>query len=81
MTRKFETVARKEIGRALGATQAKRCTAALMDLLGARMAIGGATAEAHWWDDHSSRLPDLFRAHTEATLAFERACLLPLDRQ
>lgn len=52
-----------------------RCLDSLMRLLEARMNLGSATAESHWWDYDPERISSAFRRHTDATLEFERACL------
>ena len=74
--REFEGVAGEDIARAKRSTGKGRCTQALMDLLGARMAIGAAASESSWTDEKRNRtMSDLFRDHTQATIAFEQACL------
>lgn len=74
--REFESVAGDDIARAKRSTGKMRCTQALMDLLGARMAIGAAASESSWTEDkRNKKMSDLFRDHTEATLEFESACL------
>lgn len=74
--REFEGTAGREVERANRATRKSRCTQALMDLLAARMAIGAAAAENDWTEAKPTRrLSELFRDHTQATVAFEAACL------
>ena len=76
VARDFEATAGDDLKRVHRALRGRRCTQALMDLLGARMAIGAASSEATWTEDKRSRpLSQLFRDHTGATLAFEQACL------
>lgn len=74
-TRQFLSASKRASTLARRLATDDKCLDSLMRLLEARMNLGSATAESHWWDYNPDRLADGFRQHTDATLEFERSCL------